>query len=54
MSWEVCKVAGSNPFPRNYHTCGLYNGKIYVFGGISEKKIYNSLHILNTGNYYIL
>jgi Kelch motif len=49
MSWEVCKVAGTNPFPRNYHTGALYSGKIYVFGGIADKKLFNALHILNTG-----
>jgi hypothetical protein len=51
MAWSGLKVAGPDPFPREYHTATLNEGLIFIFGGndLKSDKLTNDLTVLNTG-----
>jgi hypothetical protein len=46
-TWSALPVTGRTPAARSRHTAAAVDGKIYVFGGGDDNRVYNDLYILD-------
>lgn len=49
-SWTEVRKTTTDPEPRGHHSASYYEGRMYVYGGICDKKIFDDLHIFTISN----
>ena len=48
LSWSRPYINGAAPQPRVGHSAAVLSGKVYVYGGAANEKLYRDLHVLDT------
>lgn len=48
-TWSRAFTAGTTPAARSRHTANLIGNRIFFFGGGDDSRVFNDLHVLDTG-----
>ncbi|KAI8872380.1 galactose oxidase [Ramicandelaber brevisporus] len=54
MQWEEKTIYGKKPSPRAYHSCVLFDSRVFMFGGFDHRTTFAELYILELSGYAYL